>query len=65
MRWWNGANRLRETASRRLVDAVLGCDDDDAGSDPRLSFGVAPVEYFPELLPEDEAGMGWELWYSR
>jgi hypothetical protein len=40
------------------VDAELGCDDDDAGFSPRLSFEVAPFEGFPELLPEDEAGMG-------
>ena len=59
LRWWNGANRLRETASRRLVDAEVGCDDDDADSALKLSYVVAP----PELPPEDEAGMGGgELW---
>ena len=62
MRWRNGANRLRETASRRLLDAKLGCDDDDAGSPLELSFGATPVEDIPELLPEDDAGMGGELW---
>jgi hypothetical protein len=44
------------------VDAKLGCDDDDAGSALGLSFGATPVEGIPELLPEDEAGMGGELW---
>jgi hypothetical protein len=44
------------------VDAELGCDDDDAVSTLRLSFGVAPVKGFPELRPEDEADMGRELW---
>ena len=62
LRWRKGANRLRETASRRLVDAWvdarLGCDDDDAGSALSLSFGATPVEDIPELLPEDGAGMG-------
>jgi len=60
LRWWNGANSLRETASRRLEDAKPGCDDDDASSSLRLSFGVTPMEDVP--LPEDEAGMGGELW---
>lgn len=44
------------------MDAELGCDDNDAGSILRLSFGVALIEGFPELLPDDEAGMGGELW---
>ena len=47
------------------MDAELGCDDDEAGSSLRLSFGVAPIEDFPELLPEDEAGMGGELWVDN
>jgi hypothetical protein len=64
LRWWNGANKLRETASRRLVDAEIGCDDDDddAGSTLRLSFEVASTECFPEPLRKGEAGMGGELW---
>jgi hypothetical protein len=61
LRWWNGANRLRETASRRLVDAEPGWGDEDAGSVWRLSPGVAPMEGFPERFPEDEAGIGGEL----
>lgn len=56
---------LRETASRRLVDAELGCEDDGVVSTLRLSFGVAPIEGFPELRPEDETGMGGELWWIR
>ena len=44
------------------MDAELGRDDDDAGSTLGLSLRVAPIEGFPELLPEDEAGMGKELW---
>jgi hypothetical protein len=49
---------LRETASRRLVDAKPGCDDDEAKSAPILSFGGAPMD-IPERLPE---GKGGELW---
>ena len=44
------------------MDAELGCDDDDVGSTLGFSFGVAPIEGFPKLCPEDEAGMGGELW---
>jgi hypothetical protein len=47
------------------VDAELGCGNDDAGSTLRLSFGVVAIEGFPELLPEDEVGMGGELWWIR
>ena len=46
------------------MDAKPGCDDDEAGSVLGLLFGAVPVEGIPELLPEDEAGMGGELWQA-
>jgi hypothetical protein len=56
LRWWNGANRLRETDSKRLVDAESCWDDDEAGSVWRPS-GAAAARDLPVLFPEEEAAM--------
>lgn len=57
LRWRKGANRLRETPSRRLVDLEPCGDDVDAGSVWATPGATAPLDDLAELLPEDEAGI--------